>query len=115
MTCLVALQVKLFAHPCVAAAAPHYAHPGHSAHVTCVRWSACGRRAVSVGGADRAVFLWRTADVRAPAAAAPVDTPWAADPGVDVGCFWRPSPVAPRPPSPPVHAVPSSPRLAAWK
>lgn len=58
--------VKLFNYPCVVEDAPHRAYSGHSAHVTCVRFSADGARLVSVGGADRAAFQFRVEAVRAP-------------------------------------------------
>jgi echinoderm microtubule-associated protein-like 6 len=70
--------------------APHYAHCGHSAHVVCVRWDADGDKAVSVGGRDRAVFIWRLARSEAKDRTETLSL----DVGIDEGQFWRPSPVA---------------------
>lgn len=66
-------KIKLFNYPCVIAHAPFRAvvwkdgqaggqglgYTGHSSHVTSVRFSPDGRRVVSIGGHDQAVFQWR--------------------------------------------------------
>lgn len=63
-------KIKLFNYPCVIAHAPFRAvvwkdgessadglgYAGHSSHVTSVRFSPDGRRVVSIGGHDQAVF-----------------------------------------------------------
>lgn len=109
------MQVNLFVYPCVAESAPHYAHRGHCSHVMGVRWSSCSRYAVSVGGKDRTVFLWRLAPARQETKRTPSTPPWASDPGMEVGCFWKPSPVSPQERPRTVHAVPSVRRQEAWK
>ena len=69
--------VKLFNCPCVVEDAPHRAYSGHSAHVTCLRFSADGRRLVSVGGADRSAFQFRLVPVQQPPPpAAPPPASW---------------------------------------
>jgi hypothetical protein len=67
-------RVKLFNYPCVIKHAPFRAmrwkdgqadtaqgvgYVGHSSHVSDIRFSPDGRRVVSTGGHDRAVFQWR--------------------------------------------------------
>jgi hypothetical protein len=65
--------VKLFNYPCVVKYAPFRAqewedgaangvgigYAGHSSHVVNIRFSHDGRRVISVGGNDQAVFQWR--------------------------------------------------------
>ena len=51
--------VKLFKFPSVKKGAKFKRYSGHSAHVTNVRFTADGRRVVTVGGADHAVFQWK--------------------------------------------------------
>lgn len=110
------MQVNLFAYPCVAEKAPHFSHCGHASHVTCVRWCGCGTAAVSVGGKDRAVFLWRSVDAEPPAQLPAVVTPWAPDPGQELGLFWKATPADPAEPPAQVHAVEcSKPAERNWK
>ncbi|CAG9462117.1 unnamed protein product [Pedinophyceae sp. YPF-701] len=52
-------NVRLFHYPCIVEGAGCVKSTGHSAHVLCARFSACGKRVLSVGGRDRAVFQWR--------------------------------------------------------
>lgn len=65
--------MKLFNYPCVVEHAPcrgvdargeSQGYVGHSSHVTNIRFSGDGKRVVSVGGHDRAVFQW-SVDARA--------------------------------------------------
>jgi hypothetical protein len=82
----------------------------------CVRWASCGHRAVSIGGKDRTVFLWHVAPAHQAPIQHPLTPPWAPDPGVEAGCFWKPSPVpnqSRRLHS--AHAVPSGQKQGAWK
>lgn len=111
------MQVKLFAHPCVMAVAPHFAHSGHASHVTCARWLADGAHVVSTGGKDRAVFLWRAVPAAPPQTpAAALQPPWAPDPGDDAGRFWAAKAVPRATPVPEVHAVAHDPpRKGCWK
>jgi hypothetical protein len=52
--------VKLFPFPVAATAAGDgRLHAGHSAHVTCVRWSANDERVLTAGGGDRCLFQWK--------------------------------------------------------
>ena len=52
-------QVKLFKFPCaVQHTAACAAYPGHSSHVTCVRFLADDSKLISTGGRDTAVFQW---------------------------------------------------------
>ncbi|KAK7103893.1 echinoderm microtubule-associated protein-like 6 [Littorina saxatilis] len=50
--------VKLFRYPAKGKFAKFKKYPGHSAHVTNVRWTQDGRKLVSTGGADTAVMVW---------------------------------------------------------
>lgn len=84
-------QVNVFVHPCVLDHAPHCPHAGHSSHVTCARWGACGTYAVSVGGRDRSVLVWRVVQRRTVNKHAPVVTPWVPDAGCEAGLYWQPS------------------------
>jgi WD40 repeat protein len=52
-------SVKLFNAPCVVEGAPYAEGRGHSAGVACARFLADDRAAVSSGGADRSIMLWR--------------------------------------------------------
>uniref|UniRef100_A0AAY4ASC1 Echinoderm microtubule-associated protein-like 6 n=1 Tax=Denticeps clupeoides TaxID=299321 RepID=A0AAY4ASC1_9TELE len=52
-------MVKLFDFPCTEKFAKHKRYFGHSAHVTNVRFSYDDKYAVSVGGNDCSVFVWR--------------------------------------------------------
>ena len=77
-------RVRLLNYPCVVDEAPAKTYRGHSSHVTNVRWSPDGERAVSVGGKDRAVFQWRLVDdaprrarERAARARGAAEAPWA--------------------------------------
>ncbi|KAM9770291.1 LOW QUALITY PROTEIN: echinoderm microtubule-associated protein-like 6 [Menidia menidia] len=51
--------VRLYRFPCLKKGAKYKRYPGHSAHVTGVRWSSDLQWVVSTGGADHAVFQWR--------------------------------------------------------
>lgn len=55
-------DVRLFNWPCCVRGARCAVYGGHSSHVACVRFSADGRRVLSVGGLDRAAFQWRVVD-----------------------------------------------------
>jgi len=48
-----ALQVSLMNYPAVVQHAPALRYPGHSSHVTGVRWARDESYAISVGGRDR--------------------------------------------------------------
>jgi len=108
--------VKLFNYPCVVQDAPARAYPGHSSHVMGVRWAADQTYAVSVGGKDRAVFVWRVVPpkVRDPYE---VDVPWGVFAPLDKqGLAWgaaaqggRPPAAPSPPPMPPPTARPPPP------
>jgi microtubule-associated protein-like 6 len=51
--------LKLFHCPCVVEDAPFRPATGHCSHVSCARFLTGDEFAVSVGGSDRAVMLWR--------------------------------------------------------
>ncbi|XP_012942464.1 echinoderm microtubule-associated protein-like 6 isoform X2 [Aplysia californica] len=51
--------VKLFNFPCPDSFAEHKSYPGHSAHVTNVRFLCDDRHLVSTGGDDCCVFVWK--------------------------------------------------------
>jgi len=53
--------LKLFHCPCVVEDAPFRAATGHCSHVSCARFLAGDELAVSSGGSDRSVMLWRIA------------------------------------------------------
>lgn len=73
------LQVNLFCYPCIVDAAPHWAHCGHSSHVTSVRWNANGSHAISTGGKDHGVFIWKKHRRPERQRIRPSRTPWALD------------------------------------
>ncbi|XP_061915415.1 echinoderm microtubule-associated protein-like 6 isoform X1 [Entelurus aequoreus] len=50
--------VKLFRFPCTRKGAKFKKYPGHSAHVTNVRWSHDLQWVLTTGGADHALFQW---------------------------------------------------------
>ena len=50
--------VKLFRYPCIDDGSKYNAYPGHSSHVTNVRWST-GENLLSVGGNDKCLFIWK--------------------------------------------------------
>ncbi|RLN68841.1 hypothetical protein BBJ28_00002720 [Nothophytophthora sp. Chile5] len=52
-------KVKIFQYPCALEKASYVELRGHAAHVTNVRWSPNDSYAVSVGGNDRCVFVWK--------------------------------------------------------
>lgn len=51
--------VKLFHCPCVVEDAPYRAATGHCSHVSCARFLQGDELAVSSGGSDRAIILWK--------------------------------------------------------
>jgi microtubule-associated protein-like 6 len=53
--------VKLFPFP-VKKGSPFTRFGGHSAHVTCVRWTNDQKFVISTGGGDQAVFQWRVVE-----------------------------------------------------
>ncbi|KAK9820398.1 hypothetical protein WJX72_009942 [[Myrmecia] bisecta] len=55
--------VKLFNYPAVADDAPFRAFRGHSSFVSCTRFLCDDKTVITVGGADRSVFQWRTVGV----------------------------------------------------
>lgn len=60
-------MVSLLNYPSVVQHAPALCYPGHSSHVTGVRWARDESYAISVGGRDRCIFQWRLApDVKPP-------------------------------------------------
>lgn len=72
-------QVNMFCYPCVVDKAPHWAHCGHSSHVTSVRWNAHGSHAVSTGGKDHGVFVWQKTKRLEKKRVQPACAPWAVD------------------------------------
>lgn len=57
-------RVCLFNYPCIVRQAPCRSYRGHSSHVMNITFNANDKRVVSVGGNDRAVFQWRTRNLR---------------------------------------------------
>ena len=53
--------LKLFNAPCVVEGAPYTEGTGHCAGITCARFLRGDQTAVSSGGVDRSVMLWRVA------------------------------------------------------
>eukprot|EP00892_Ulva_mutabilis_P006774 jgi/Ulvmu1/4469/UM002_0194.1 len=72
-------KVNMFCYPCVVDGAPHWAHCGHSSHVTCVRWNARGSHAISTGGKDHGVFVWKKKMIPEKRCTRLSCTPWALD------------------------------------
>eukprot|EP00058_Branchiostoma_floridae_P012989 XP_002598477.1 hypothetical protein BRAFLDRAFT_66854 [Branchiostoma floridae] len=52
-------KVNLYRYPCSTPMSPGQIYPGHSSHVTCVRFLYDDSYLLSTGGADSAVFQWR--------------------------------------------------------
>ncbi|XP_078620159.1 echinoderm microtubule-associated protein-like 2 [Branchiostoma floridae x Branchiostoma japonicum] len=52
-------KVNLYRYPCSSPMSPGQIYPGHSSHVTCVRFLYDDSYLLSTGGADSAVFQWR--------------------------------------------------------
>jgi len=55
-------NVNLLNYPCLIETAPRHTYKGHSSHVMNIRWSASGKKVVSVGGHDKSVFQWHLKD-----------------------------------------------------
>lgn len=53
-------KVNLFAFPCVVPKAKCISYPGHSSHVTKVKFSYDDSFLVSTGGGDKCVITWKT-------------------------------------------------------
>lgn len=51
-------KVRLFRYPAIQARAASHEYPGHSSHVTAVRFLCGDSRLLSAGGKDCAVILW---------------------------------------------------------
>ena len=51
--------VRLYNYPSCVTKAKHKSYVGHSAHVTCVRFSSNGSFLVSLGGNDTSIFVWK--------------------------------------------------------
>lgn len=92
-------QVNIFNYPVLVARAPRRVCKGHSSHVMNVRFTGDERRAISVGGKDRAIFQWRLVaaleqpdEYRVRAPYAPMDE---GDP-----VYWQPVPQPPQPAPP---------------
>lgn len=58
--------LKLFNAPCVVEGAPYVMATAHCSGVTCARFLRGDQAAVSSGGVDRSIMLWRVASSRAP-------------------------------------------------
>ncbi|CAH1249365.1 EML1 [Branchiostoma lanceolatum] len=52
-------KVNLFKYPCCTHKSAGHIYPGHSSHVTCVRFLYDDSYLLSTGGADSAIFQWR--------------------------------------------------------
>lgn len=52
-------KLNLFLAPCGPGSAACRSSAAHAAHVGCVRFTADGRRVISVGGPDLSVMVWR--------------------------------------------------------
>ena len=57
-------QVKIFRYPCIVPNADNKPYNGHSSHVTNIAFSYQDRWVVSVGGDDRATFIWEVVNER---------------------------------------------------
>ena len=53
--------VRLYNHPTTVLKAKNRKYVGHSAHVTCVRWSTDNVYLVSLGGNDTSILIWKIA------------------------------------------------------
>jgi len=51
--------VKMFNYPCHNKKSQFNSYKGHSAHVTNVQFSFNDKYAISIGGADKAIFQWK--------------------------------------------------------
>jgi len=51
--------VKLFNYPTLRPGSLHQNYIGHSSHVACVRFTYNRKYAISIGGSDRTILLWR--------------------------------------------------------
>lgn len=51
--------VKLFNYPTMKPGSLHQKYIGHSSHVACVRFTYNRKYAISIGGSDRTILLWR--------------------------------------------------------
>ena len=75
-------RINLFNYPVIVNQAPCRSYRGHSSHVMNVVFNSNDKRVVSVGGKDRAVFQWRTRNLRhdekpKPPKSAHENAPWA--------------------------------------
>lgn len=64
-------KVNLFAFPCVVPKAKCVSYPGHSSHVTKVKFSFDDSYLVSTGGGDKCVISWKTSFGKAGAGSQP--------------------------------------------
>jgi len=51
-------RVKLFRHPCLRENSLYKQHGGHSADITCVKFSSDGKTCLSIGGVDKAILQY---------------------------------------------------------
>lgn len=55
-------MVNLFKYPVPKSGTQYKRYPGHSAHVTCARFTYNDKRIITTGGNDKTIFQWRRVD-----------------------------------------------------